>query len=143
VPAAGYIQGVKRADDQTERPGAPERPAEAPQVDLRILQANERTLLAWLRTGLALMAFGFVVARIGPWLNEADGAQNGLWSVWTGAAFLVLATICNVAGAIRYIHTRAAIIEERPIIPGSGAVLFLALGLTLLGGLLIVRVLLL
>ena len=27
--------------------------------------AAERTLLAWIRTGLALMGFGFVVARFG------------------------------------------------------------------------------
>jgi len=29
--------------------------------DPRTLQANERTLLAWLRTGLALITFGFVI----------------------------------------------------------------------------------
>lgn len=32
--------------------------------DPRIRFAAERTLLAWLRTGLALMGFGFVVARL-------------------------------------------------------------------------------
>lgn len=31
--------------------------------DPRVPLAAERTLLAWLRTGLALMGFGFVVAR--------------------------------------------------------------------------------
>ena len=32
--------------------------------------AAERTLLAWIRTGLALMGFGFVVARFGIFLQE-------------------------------------------------------------------------
>jgi putative membrane protein len=32
--------------------------------------ANERTLLAWIRTGIALMAFGFAIARFGLFLRE-------------------------------------------------------------------------
>ncbi len=39
-------------------------------MDPRIAQANERTLLAWLRTGIGLMAFGFVVARSGSWVRR-------------------------------------------------------------------------
>ena len=38
--------------------------------DPRIFFAAERTLLAWIRTGLALMALGFVVARFGMLLRE-------------------------------------------------------------------------
>ena len=37
--------------------------------------AAERTLLAWIRTGLALMGFGFVVARFGLFL-EALGMNR-------------------------------------------------------------------
>jgi putative membrane protein len=37
--------------------------------------ANERTLLAWIRTGIALMAFGFAIARFGLFLHEV--AQAG------------------------------------------------------------------
>jgi uncharacterized membrane protein YidH (DUF202 family) len=32
-------------------------------MDLRDQLAEQRTLLAWVRTGLALMGFGFAVAR--------------------------------------------------------------------------------
>jgi uncharacterized membrane protein YidH (DUF202 family) len=38
--------------------------------------AVERTLLAWIRTGLALMGFGFVVARFGLFLQEFQVAQH-------------------------------------------------------------------
>ena len=34
------------------------------------LLANERTFLAWLRTSIAIMSLGFVVARFGLWLRE-------------------------------------------------------------------------
>ena len=36
--------------------------------DPRVFFAAERTLLAWIRTGLTIMAFGFVVARFGLFL---------------------------------------------------------------------------
>ncbi len=39
--------------------------------DPRVLFAAERTFLAWIRTGLALMGFGFVVARFGIFLQQA------------------------------------------------------------------------
>jgi putative membrane protein len=42
----------------------------SPEQDPRIYFAAERTFLAWLRTGLALMGFGFVVARFGLFLRE-------------------------------------------------------------------------
>jgi len=38
--------------------------------DPRVYFAAERTLLAWIRTGLAMMGFGFVVARFGLFLRE-------------------------------------------------------------------------
>lgn len=39
--------------------------------DPRFFFAAERTLLAWLRTGLTVMAFGFVIARFGLFLGLA------------------------------------------------------------------------
>jgi len=37
--------------------------------DPRIFFAAEQTLLAWIRTGITVMGFGFVVARFGLFLN--------------------------------------------------------------------------
>ncbi len=44
--------------------------------DPRVFFAAERTLLAWIRTGLTVMAFGFLVARFGVFLRIA-AAQLG------------------------------------------------------------------
>ncbi|HEY9848871.1 MAG TPA: DUF202 domain-containing protein [Leptolyngbyaceae cyanobacterium] len=37
-------------------------------------QANERTFLAWLRTSIALIGFGFAIARFGLFLRELESA---------------------------------------------------------------------
>ena len=46
-----------------------------PSADPRVYFAAERTMLAWLRTGVTIMAFGFVVARFGLFLRllQAQG----------------------------------------------------------------------
>ena len=41
-----------------------------PNEDPRIYFAAERTFLAWIRTGLALMGIGFAVARFGLFLQQ-------------------------------------------------------------------------
>lgn len=70
--------------------------------------AAERTLLAWVRTGLALMGFGFVVARFGLFLQQLAAIQHtdiersyGL-SLWFGTALIAAGVIVNVASAWRH-----------------------------------------
>ena len=64
--------------------------------------AAERTLLAWIRTGLALMGFGFVVARFGLFLQELQIAQHTLparsygLSLWFGTALIAVGVIVNI-----------------------------------------------
>jgi putative membrane protein len=41
-----------------------------PEKDPRVYFAAERTLLAWIRTGLALMGLGFAIARFGLFIRE-------------------------------------------------------------------------
>jgi putative membrane protein len=48
--------------------------------------AAERTLLAWVRTSLAFMGFGFVVARFGLFLRELRSPLGGLPGKSTGAS---------------------------------------------------------
>ena len=46
-----------------------------PKIDRqREHQANERTFLAWLRTSIALIGFGFAIARFGLFLRQIKGA---------------------------------------------------------------------
>lgn len=49
--------------------------AKSPREDRqREHQANERTFLAWLRTAIALIGFGFAIARFGLFLQELQTA---------------------------------------------------------------------
>lgn len=101
------------------------QPPAAP--DLRIVQANERTLLAWVRTGLAVMAFGFVVARIDTWLRvlQPDAAPRP-GSVLLGAPLLLLGALIQVAGAVRFVRAHRAIVRDEPHVPGTLAGVLLA-----------------
>jgi putative membrane protein len=115
-----------------------ERAAARPPVDLRVLQANERTLLAWIRTSIALMAFGFVVARFGVFLaemrpRETPAPATSLASVWLGAAFVLLGTVMQVISAARYVRTRNAILAGRSIVPGGHTVVVLAGAIAIIG----------
>jgi uncharacterized protein (DUF302 family)/uncharacterized membrane protein YidH (DUF202 family) len=72
--------------------------------------AAERTFLAWIRTGLALMGFGFVVARFGLFLqallgNRIDLASQpyGL-SFWFGTALIVAGVMVNVVSTWSHIR---------------------------------------
>jgi len=63
--------------------------------------AAERTLLAWIRTGLALMGFGFVAARFGIFLQEFQAVQHTATqpsgpSLWFGTALIAVGVIVNV-----------------------------------------------
>jgi len=77
--------------------------------DLRDALAAERTLLAWIRTGLALMGFGFVVARFALYLQQLLLAQHvsalqpyGL-SLWFGTALIGAGVLVNVLSAWHHI----------------------------------------
>lgn len=77
------------------------------EADPRVFFAAERTLLAWLRTGLTVMALGFVVARFGLFLrllqlqSQASPERNelgvsailGVLFVLVGALSILLATV--------------------------------------------------
>lgn len=75
--------------------------------DPRVYFAAERTLLAWVRSGLTMMAFGFVVARFGLFLgllpasNQSAGTTHHLnWISSTLGIALVVLGATAILGAL-------------------------------------------
>src|SRR5450755_3771692 len=79
--------------------------------------ANERTFLAWVRTGIALVAFGFVIEKFNllaftmanAKLDEAGRLQlerfGGLLGRGAGHAFVAVGILFIVVAAIRFWRT--------------------------------------
>ena len=102
---AGGQQIAVDADDARRDDAIEPRPVE---IDARFLLANERTLLAWLRTGLAVIAGGVGVQQFGH-----VRAHRGI------AVVLIVAGAAAVtAGTIRFHRADAAI--RRGKLPPAG-----------------------
>jgi putative membrane protein len=76
--------------------------------DPRVFFAAERTLLAWNRTSLSLMAFGFVIERFGLFVTillpqHAMPLQRGI-SFWTGIAFVLLGAAVAAYSTVQYMR---------------------------------------
>ena len=100
--------------------------------------ANERTFLAWLRTGLSLMAVGLAAAGFLP-----DDLVPGFPYVRSFAALLVMSgTMMVVYGASRYVRASRQI-ETGSYDPAGTAIVTIAAIISLLGVLAIPLVLLL
>jgi putative membrane protein len=75
--------------------------------DPRVFFAAERTLLAWNRTALSMMAFGFVIERFGLFvrlllLPAAAPALTGRVSLWIGVVFILMGSAVSVISVRQY-----------------------------------------
>jgi putative membrane protein len=90
-------------------------------ADPRVLFAAERTLLAWQRSAIALLGFGFVVERFGLFLELQThgtiiGGQRD-FSLLLGVALMVLGALVALVSA-RQFHQFVKNIELSVIPPG-------------------------
>ena len=99
--------------------------------------ANERTFLAWLRTGVAVIVFGFALGRFAVAIRELAGTLGhtvpspGV-SVWFGTVAIAGGVLLTLAGLLRYRQTRRQLDAEQ--FEPAGVVVDLIAALTALFG---------
>jgi putative membrane protein len=82
------------------------------ELDPRVALAAERTLLAWIRTGIALMGFGFVVSRFGLFLRELTAVNahltpGGSNASLTGVMLVAAGIAVNIWASVRHVRMMA------------------------------------
>ena len=93
--------------------------------DPRVLFAAERTLLAWQRSSLALMGFGFVVARFGLFLQQlqliqhAPAVHSSGLSLWFGTALIAAGILVSALSAWRHVRLVRELEENK--LPSSSS----------------------
>jgi putative membrane protein len=109
--------------------------------------ANERTFLAWVRTGIAVMAFGFLVEKFNlflTYLAQAAGhpavAPAGLvHAEQLGVLMLLAGVLVIVLATARFAVNRARIAEAKVFsVASAWPEVVLGIGLSVLGALLFV-----
>ncbi len=104
-------------------------------------EAADRTLLAWIRTSLALISFGFGIERLGQAAIELDGKLAGFSAIRTrigGAVLVALGVAATLAGMWEHRRMLQAIASDdaryadRPPIARYMAIALVAVGLAAL-----------
>lgn len=87
----------------------------SPKNDQEIMNeylSNERTLLAWLRTGIGIMVFGFVAVKFSLFLRQLPPkyltetiAPNSNFTIYLGIGLLIAGALTILLSYLRYNHT--------------------------------------
>lgn len=101
--------------------------------------ANERTFLAWVRTSIAVIAFGFLVERFDLFLAFAvpEAVKNkvtvsrGEFGHIAGLGLIVLGILMILVAAFRFARS-AREIDDKKVFPGTGSRVDLALAALLI-----------
>jgi putative membrane protein len=100
--------------------------------------ANERTFLAWMRTSIAVISLGFVVAKFSVWLRELalrlapqmHAPESGA-SLPIGIAMMALGGVLSVLAAWRY-HKVNLAIERGEVRADLGLIVLMTVMIALL-----------
>ena len=101
--------------------------------------ANERTFLAWIRTAIAVISLGFVVARFSLWLRQLSQTSesrlplprlHGI-SLPMGELLMLFGACLSVLAAWRY-HVVNRQIEEDRVSADRGLIVLVTVAVTVL-----------
>lgn len=105
--------------------------------------ANERTYLAWIRTSIALMAFGFVVVKFALFIKQISIVLAGKvilpgrgYSASIGILLVTMGAIMALLAYFRYRHTEKLLLAQN-YQPSFTLSLVLTLSLIIMSALLI------
>jgi putative membrane protein len=101
--------------------------------------ANERTFLAWVRTSIAVIAFGFLVERFDLFLAFATpeavknriSVSRGEFGHVAGLGLIMLGILMILVAAFRFARS-AREIDDKRVFPGTGSRADLALAALLI-----------
>lgn len=86
--------------------------------DPRVLLALERTLLAWNRSSLALMAFGFVIEKstlLGQIIDPVRFAHKIVYSQWLGIVVILFGLAIGLWSVLQYRIALKSLTQEEMI----------------------------
>jgi putative membrane protein len=72
--------------------------------------AYDRTLMAWIRTAISLIAFGFAIAKSYEYIQMDEMEKTGRFidqihaPLWFGMSFVVLGMVSILGGVIQYVQ---------------------------------------
>ena len=107
--------------------------------------ANERTFLAWVRTAIAVIAFGFVIEKFNLFVltvanaNSLDAEHrlqleklSGPLGRYEGLALILFGLVLVVIAATRFVRTERLLDDQEPHSPSSRAEVLLSAALALM-----------
>lgn len=84
--------------------------------------ANERTYLAWIRTSIAIMAFGFLIEKFellarsfGKTTAASNDIQLSTSAELAGLGIFAIGTLIVIAATVRYFLHKKAIVADEPL----------------------------
>ncbi|SJZ71112.1 putative membrane protein [Enhydrobacter aerosaccus] len=101
--------------------------------------ANERTILAWIRTSIAVMTFGVAINRFSLFLIEfgqavpGSGRRMNVHAEQLGIGLVVLGVLLMIGATFHYLHV-ANTIDNETYRPSRAGIIVTALAVLALGG---------